>query len=58
MRHRGRNLEDFFAAVVRHCVDTSYTNDYAAKLLVRIALEIFANEEYIDADPCLEEAEG
>ena len=50
MRNKERNLEDFFAAIVRHCVDTSYTNEYAAKLLVRIAREVFANEEYIDGD--------
>ena len=53
MRYKGRNLEDFFTAIVSQCVDTSYTNEYAAELLVRIAREVFAQEEYIN-----KEAEG
>lgn len=58
MRHPNRNLDDFIAAVARYCVDTSYTNEYAAELLVKIAIEVYALEEHMKNDPHSKEAEG
>jgi len=58
MRHENRNLDDFFSAIVRFCVDTTYTNEFAAELLVRIACEVFNQEEYISTGQPPKEAEG
>ena len=51
MRNKERNYEDFCGAIVRMVVDTSYTNEHAARLLVEILLAVDSNRSYIEDGP-------
>lgn len=51
MRCKERNYDDFCDAIVREVVDTSYTNEHAARLLVEILMAVDDNRCYIEDGP-------